>query len=172
MPDQHGLPEGVKRLEPVLEPDREIPHSNVARMQATPDGRFLDIADLPAIRSAAVEEERAKVDLERLGLTRCSNCDEGVVCGTDTERDPEGNLYPVPVQERCPDCEGIGWVNTRAIRAVEEERKRLREALVSARFACRFLLACRQANVSPAWIESVQKAMSVALTAALDQEDD
>lgn len=79
-------------------------------------------------RAAQAERDRlaAKAlaaDLEHLGLVRCPDCDEGTVTGTETERDPEGNIYPVPVPvpERCPTCDGTGWRNQGA----EEERERV-----------------------------------------------
>jgi len=68
-------------------------------------------------------------DLEHLGLVRCKSCDNGVISGTDSERDPEGNLVPVPVQERCPDCDGTGWRNQRADQAKQKERERLEKAI-------------------------------------------
>lgn len=83
------------------------------------------LADLPQIIKAAVEEERA-----RLGMVECPNCEEGTVCGTDTGRDPDGSIYPIPVQEPCPTCGASGFVpaclRTAMEQAVAEERERLR----------------------------------------------
>lgn len=77
--------------------------------------------------------ENRDADLEHLGLVRCESCEEGVACGTDSERDPEGNLVPVPVREWCPDCDGTGWRNQRGDQAIQKERERL-EKVLEARF--------------------------------------
>lgn len=59
MADQ--LPEGVKRWEPVLLPDRDLPHNDIARMQEAQSGRFVYVSDLDAIRQQAIQEERERL---------------------------------------------------------------------------------------------------------------
>lgn len=106
------LPEGIKRFH--LRPLRNTGFQLVKR----PDGELIYVSDLPAIRDQVREEER-----ERLGMVECPNCDEGTITETESERDPNGDLVPIPVPARCPDCDGTGF------------RQRREESLDEARFS-------------------------------------
>lgn len=123
--ERERLEADLKKAEELAQQRLDSQHrAEERREHALQEVRVQELANTENQRDAAAKRA---MEMERLGLDRCPDCDEGVACSTDTERDPNGDLIPVPVQERCESCDGIGWIN----QAAQQERERVKEALLS-----------------------------------------
>ena len=179
MSDHVDVPEGVVRYTPVVVYKHQAPrYGAAAKMQADPEGGYIDVSAAPAITTKAVEEKDAEI--ERL---------QGKLAGQKLIRDlsaEAGGAASEP--DELPDAlaavEGrVAQLEQDLAQAVEAERERLREVdgplLLAIREAVGTnaeALELRDEDGDPVWanhatVEALADAVSNAALAALEEAD-